>query len=338
MSNINKRVLWVEENILITLDFQNKAKDFGLDLIIFNCWDDAYNSLKSNFDEWAAIILQPKSKLHPGSYRNIKQFLPQAFSDINVLCSIKGKQLPWYLLSDSDSNEFKDMILESRINFDKDWPQGYYDLTDPEQVQHLFLRIKQYTQLAERHQVRTGQYKNVYDALDYLEYHQLDSKVRGLIEDLLVSLCFGSNTSSEIGDIRVILEYIFHSMVKNNVLPENLTNVMGNLNINACSRLLSGRETTNNGIKYGFSMRIMSKVMSQNIFNMLDVSKIEHHATTDVNDEELSIYLKRVGTKNLLHSYAIQICDVIIWYYKLLRDVESLPSGKMPIWWTETQV
>ena len=60
----------------MTLDLQNKAKEYGLDLRTYNCWDDAISALKSNFDEWSAIILQPKSKVHHGSYRNIKQFLP----------------------------------------------------------------------------------------------------------------------------------------------------------------------------------------------------------------------------------------------------------------------
>lgn len=322
----------------MTLDLQNKAKEYGLDLRTYNCWDDAISALKSNFDEWSAIILQPKSKVHPGSYRNIKQFLPQAFADISVICSLKGRRLPWYLLTESNPDEFKDMILESRKDFDEDWPQGYYDIQDEEQVKYLFTRIKQYTQLAERHQVRTGQYKNVYDALDYLEYHNLDSKVRGLLEDMLVSLSFGSSTQSDIGDIRVILEYIFHSMVKNSVLPNNLTNVMGKLNVNACSRILSGKETTNNGITYNCRRNIMSQVMSGNIYSMLSVSKAEHHANTEEGGQELEIYLNSVKTKNLMHSYAIQLCDVLIWYYRLLKEVENKPNGVMPVWWTETQV
>lgn len=338
MSNSLEPVLWVEENILMTLDLQNKAKEYGLDLRTYNCWDDAISALKSDFDEWSAIILQPKSKVHHGSYRNIKQFLPQAFADISVICSLKGRRLPWYLLTESNPDEFKDMILESRKDFDEDWPQGYYDIQDEEQVKYLFTRIKQYTQLAERHQVRTGQYKNVYDALNYLEYHNLDSKVRGLLEDMLVSLSFGSSTQSDIGNIRVILEYIFHSMVKNGVLPNNLTNVMGKLNVNACSRILSGKETTNNGITYNCRINIMSQVMSGNIYSMLSVSKAEHHANTEEDGQELEIYLNSVRTKNLMHSYAIQLCDVLIWYYRLLKEVENMPNGVMPVWWTETQV
>lgn len=338
MSENLKSVLWVEENILRTLDLKNKAKEYGLNLIVYNCWDDAFAALSSNFDEWSAIILQPNSKLHPGSYCNIMQFLPQAFTDIAVLCSVKGKCLPWYLLTESEPHDFKDMVLESRTDFDGGWLQGYYDIESEEQVNYLFTRIKQYTQQSERHQVRIGQYKNVYTALEYLEYHHLNSKVRGLIEDMLISLCFGSNTPSGIGDIRIIIEYLFHSMVKNNILPHNLTNTMGKLNINACTRILSGMETTVDDIKYSCTTSIMSKIMSNNIYSMLNTSKTEHHANTEASGQELDLYLYQVGTKNLLHSYAIQLCDIIIWYHKLLKSVEEMPNGEMPIWWTESQI
>ena len=82
----------------------------------------------------------------------------------------------------------------------------------------------------------------------------------------------------------------------------------------------------------------MSQVMSGNIYSMLSVSNAEHHADTEEDGHELAIYLNSVRTKNLMHSYAIQLCDVLIWYHRLLKKVENMPNGVMPVWWTETQV
>lgn len=321
-----KKVIWVEENPLYTLDIQNEAYEYGLALITYNCWDDACNALKCSFEEWVAIILQPKSKLHPGSYENVKQFLPQAFSDINVICSLKGHNLPWYLLTGIDPSEFKDMILESRDTYDKEWPQGYYYIDDEYQRKQLFTRIKEYTQLSERHQVRTGLYKNIFDALDYLEYHKLSSKVRPILEDLLISLCFGNNKIADFGFIRIIIEYIFLSMVDNGLLPD-LRNISGNINISDCSKLLSGKTFNNNDIRFECITPLMCKIMSSNIYNMIMVSTPKHHAS--IEQTELDIYSNMVDTDNLLHSYVLQICDIIIWYRKILD------SGRIPKWWKE---
>ena len=75
MNNELKQILWVEGNGLIHRDFQEEALSFGLQLVPYDCWDDAYKALSDNFTRWAAIIMQPKSKLHAGSLRRVMQFL-----------------------------------------------------------------------------------------------------------------------------------------------------------------------------------------------------------------------------------------------------------------------
>lgn len=87
--------------------------------------------------------------------------------------------------------------------------------------------------------VRTGQYKNVFSALNYLYGHHLNIQVGEILEDLLVSACFGSPSIYNIGHIRKVIEYLFYSMVKNNLLPLNLKNVNNKMNLEGYSRLLS---------------------------------------------------------------------------------------------------
>lgn len=337
MNNELKQILWVEGNGLIHRDFQEEALSFGLQLVPYDCWDDAYKALNDNFTRWAAIIMQPKSKLHAGSLRRVMQFLPQAFSDINVLCAIKGKILPWYILTDIKEEEFSDLVLESRTAWDSGWPNKYYDSSVREDRLMLFKRIKEQTQLSEKQMVRTGQYKNVFCALNYLYGHQLNIQVGEILEDLLVSACFGSPSIYNIGHIRKVIEYLFYSMVKNNLLPLNLKNVNNKMNLEGYSRLLSALDVDCNGIHYKVIIPIINKVMAKNIHNLLQLGNSGSHAANDSNSKDLDEYLQKVGTNNLLNSCALQLCDVILWYEQIIKDTQKQMEqrGKVFQWWSE---
>ena len=48
MNNELKQILWVEGNGLIHRDFQEEALSFGLQLVPYDCWDDAYKALNES--------------------------------------------------------------------------------------------------------------------------------------------------------------------------------------------------------------------------------------------------------------------------------------------------
>lgn len=91
MDNELKQILWVEGNSLIHRDFQKEALSYGLQLVPFDCWDDAYKSLRNDFSRWAAIIMQPKSKLHVGSLRKVMQFCLRLFLILMLLAQLRAK-------------------------------------------------------------------------------------------------------------------------------------------------------------------------------------------------------------------------------------------------------
>ena len=339
MSNELKQILWVTGKNIENRDFQEEALHFGLELTICDCWDDAFHVLHEDFTKWSAIILQPKSKLHGGSMKNVMQFLPQAFADINVLCATKGKTLPWYLLTDIDESEFVDIVLESRGKWDNAWPKPYYDSSIEEERLMLFKRIKDQTQLNERLQVKTGQYKKVFDALEYLYGHSLNPRTGEIIEDLLVSICFGNNGNMKFGVLREVIENIFHSMIANHLMPY-LINVSNRLNNNACSRLLSNMDVTTNGVHYKASFPIMNKMMASNLFRLLTLGNSGSHAAYDDDTRQLEEYIKDSTTNYLLNSCALQLCDIIIWYEGVVKDADKqmLEHGKIVQWWKQDQV
>ena len=331
INNTLKQVIWVEENQLIHRDYLQEAEAYGLQLVPFNCWDDAYQALKSDFEKWSAIIMQPRSKVDAGGYPNPKQFLPQAFSDINVICALKNKKLPWYLLTKINPTDFQDLVLKGRKEFDEGWDQCYYNSGDEEERKILFERIKLQTQQSERLQIRSGQFKCVIEALLYLENHNLSPKVRDLLEDILVSITFGTANYHKIGETRLILEYLFDSMISNGLLPNDMTNASNNLNNNSCCRLLSGllvsrQDNTNYVVRYP----IMNKIMARNIKTILDLGNSDQHAAI-TDDAQLTDYTNEVGTNYLLYSITLQLCDVFLWYEKIVRKIQE--TGQIPQWW-----
>lgn len=340
MNNELKQILWVEGNGMIHRDFQKEASSYGLQLIPYDCWDDAYKALCDDFSRWAAIILQPKSKLHAGSMRRVMQFLPQAFSDINVLGTIKGKILPWYILTDINESNFSELVLESRNTWDSGWPNKYYDSSITEERHMLFKRIKDQTQLNEKQMIRTGQYKNVFNALNYLYQYHLHYKVGEIIEEMLVSTCFGNVSFSDISIVRDVIEYLFHSMVMNNLLPSKIRNVHNKMNIGDCSKLLSGIDVTNNNIHYKVIEPIINRIMANNIYSLLKLGNSGKHAENTPESIELNNYLRSIGTNNLLNSCALQLCDIILWYEQTIKNAQKQieQHGKVLQWWAENQV
>jgi len=64
------RVLWVEDDPEVTKQYPITAERYGLDLVAFPCWDDAFEALKYEFDTWGAIILDAKCKHHKDNQRH----------------------------------------------------------------------------------------------------------------------------------------------------------------------------------------------------------------------------------------------------------------------------
>lgn len=330
-----KQILWIEGDTLIHRYYEEEALDYELNLVTCDCWDDAYKELVKDFERWSAIIMQPKSKLHNGSLRNVHQFLPKAFSDINVLCATKGKTIPWYILTDIDKSEFVDMILDSREKWDFTWTKKYYDSSIEEERRFLFKRIKEQTRQNERLQVKSGHYKDVFDALEYLYDYYLNRKVGEIIEEMLVSICFGGGYKNGLGSVRDILEYIFTSMVKNEILPSDLLNISKKINNNACCRLLAGLDTICGNKTYKVISPIMNGIMSQNVHNILNLGNSSKHAITNEKSVQLDEYIDSVGTNNLINSCALQLCDVIIWYKNIIKESQDQITqyGRVFQWW-----
>lgn len=321
------QVLWVEDDPVVTETFPLKAENFGLDLVPFPCWDDAKEALENDYDRWSAIILDAKCKHHRDSADSAVVFLREALKDISVLAVTKDRTIPWYVLTGGDTCEVSDSINDERLKWDKDWTDStnkkYYSKnTDTEM---LYNRIQYHAQVSPRLQIQK-MYRNVFEAI---EECKIDDEAYNALEDLLVPIHFpGEIDASDYNDkfkkARVVLEYVFRSMIENGMLPE-----WGkHMNTRWSSCILAGKHAMKY-VKDGDDIvvveakeAILPAALNDVIRSMVNTLPADVHSKSgDADSTSVSDYIKSVdGSTYLLNSFALQLCDVILWYRNYLRD------------------
>ena len=322
-----KQVLWVEDDTSIIPQFIEDAENSGLELVPNCCWDDAKEALENDYDRWSAIILDAKCKHHRDSADSAVVFLREALKDISVLAATKGRTIPWYVLTGGDTSEVSDSINDERMKWDKDWTDStnkkYYSKnTDTEM---LYGRIKYHANVSPRLQIHK-MYRNVFDAI---EECRIDNEAFNNLEDLLAPIHFPAEIDDKdyndrFKKARVTLEYVFKSMSSNGLLPDWGKNI--NARWSAC--ILSGK----NAVKYvkdaddivviEAKESILPPALIDVLRSMVNILPSDVHAkSSDDRAINLPDYIKCVdGSTYLLKSFALQLCDLILWYKNYLRE------------------
>lgn len=327
-------VLWLNNNMFITDGIIKKASnDCGLNIEAFNCWDDLYKDLLDRYDYWSALIIEPFSKLHSNSDRKPQLLLPKVFNDLGRICAQKGRIIPWFIFSDRDSKDFIELIIEDRTEFDKSWPKIYYEYGVDDEV--LLQRIKDATQAPHVSVVR-NKYANIYKDLNYLQGLNLSYMAVDLMESLLINLEFDKGNCTH-NNARKIIEYIFHSMVANGVLPEFI-NATKDLNIGYCCRLLSHDSRVNNVHVDRFTTcrpipntTIMPALLADRIHEVISLGNEDSHASTK-EIQFLRDYEDHLPNNTLLKISTLVLCDVIAWYANFMKN-QMDEYGSITPWW-----
>ena len=316
------QVLWVEDDPVVTETFPLKAENFGLDLVPFPCWDDAKEALENDYDRWSAIILDAKCKHHRDSSDSAVVFLREALKDISVMAAIRGRTIPWYVLTGGDTSEVSDSINDERLKWDKDWTDStnkkYYSKnTDTEM---LYNRIQYHAQVSPRLQVQK-MYRNVFEAI---EECMIDDEAYNALEDLLVPIHFpdeieANDYNDKFQKARDILEYIFRSMSAYGILPDWGRQV----NLSGSSHLLAGKDfkKKDGSVIVKSNTPILPKELSRIMRAMVNIIPPFCHSDSGVEDNvSKKEYMSSVENSTfLLKSFALQICDLILWYRNYLR-------------------
>lgn len=316
------KVLWVENDPEVIESYPIEAEQFGLHLMPFTNWDDAEAALKKDIEQWSAIILDAKCCVHSDSPDNAAAFLTRAQSSISALCA--GKQfIPWYVLSGQAEENIKDSILESRKEWDGDWEKAYYDKnTDREE---LYRRIRYQAPKFQSSCLKIHEmYKKVFLAIDNLKLHD---DVDNYLTDLLVEIHFPELDDKDYNDkykkVRQIVELIFRSMIDRGLLPPQKK-----INLKCSNLILSGYPVffgrdENKILVVDVNSAVFPKIIQDNMIHMIHTAGSDVH-TEAINDDDtkhIHEYLGRVGnTSYLLKSYALQLCDVILWYQDYITN------------------
>lgn len=319
------KVLWIEDDPIITEAYPLEAEEYGLALYPFSCWDDAKVALESNFSSWDAIILDAKCKQHSDSADNATKFLSEALSGLRFLYAQHNRTINWYILSAGSEEEINDSILDDRKAWDGDWPKLYYSkATDRKE---LFKRISNHVKTrSEEIQVKTVFFRDVFEAI---REAALDERIETCMKDLLIPVVFPDSVSAidynnRLKEARITVEYIFRGMIKMGLLPPSLArnnNKEGAINLAWSCMVISGRP--GDKCPYEVDVNVFPRILYNNLSNIINTTGSSVHSSSGDSgfSASFSQYSKETGgTSYLLKSFAYQLCDVILWYNNYIRD------------------
>ena len=332
------KVLWVENDPTVTGSYPIEAENFDLQLVPFDCWDDAEAELKKNASQWDAIILDAKCKHHKDSADSASRFLIHVFPSLERIYNDNNRVINWYVLSGGSETEISDLIPEGRLQWDKDWEKSYYSKNTDREA--LYQRIKEQVKTRSNEtQIKTRLYKDVFDAIDEL---QLGDDAANSMVRLLEPIHFEGTKNQDYNDrmyeARKSLEFVFRSMIKNGILPDNfrvVTSGKDQVNETYCSLFLAGDPARK--LDYPNLKPIVPRIVSECMKNMLYIVGSSLHTTEEKQRTEMNTqrYLDSVGsTSYLLKSFALQLCDLILWYRGYSRKHSDFERNKQ-VWNSE---
>ena len=333
MSNkVFYKVLLVDDNKALGTSLQPQAERYSLDLQQCECWEDAKQvfSNKNDFLDWDAIILDARCVDRKGSPADL-HFLQCALRDINVFCERYNSKIPWYVLTAGGKEDFE-FVMEDvrRIPRDeKEWGKMLYykdkpcDENDKDDIDYLFENIQKAAPLRTRNKI-----KHQYSALfEVMKSCQFESESEEIMISVLSALHFpeenkGFDPVLYYNRLRQMVEYLFRAANKIGLLPDYFIEG-GKVNLQGSSLYLDdkpftpSKDSTILSIRYGEEgERVFHKNIASIVKNVLSVTS--HHSHTieidKEDEEELLAYYSETHSPNLLFGYALQLCEVIIWF------------------------
>lgn len=209
-----------------------------------------------------------------------------------------------------------------------------------EDSEYLFNRIKMQTSCIERTKIRDGVHKKFFDNLSQLTSFGFVKTDISTMEDIFISL-YENKESRRCNfiNLRKVIENLFKSMMKFNIIPNDLRNAMGEINITSCGRLLAGIKCTVDNFQYKKEEEVLDSIASSNLFSIINICHGYAHSesTNSLSKrKDTNKYLETTGTNNLLHACALMLADVILEYCEYLS--KNLPNLEDRIFWTKNEV
>lgn len=345
------KVLWVDdlnraENNELT-DFyegwQLKAEKYNIELVPFDNWEEAEKSLRKDFDEYSAIILDANCKIHKEDTEQ-EEFITAVLPSLTNIFGEKRSLLPWYILSAGTMTNFGKIVNGARYQHskhDEDWGEMLYlkDVREggnaPEKLFENIVRV------AKDMAMNVVLFRH-YDTFCYLGQDKLiDARARELMLRMLSALYSPEeNIKYEYAGnpLRKVVEYIFRAARKIGLLTEKCFDNKDHIILLDASRYLAGLTIDcYHGRKVSHQERwgkagegkdgaggdsVFPSDIAMLVKNILNYSSSESHT-----DEELP-YLIDEQKKELFFGYVLQLCYVIKWFGKYAEENSNVEENK----------
>jgi hypothetical protein len=320
------QVLWVENDPVVIDAYPYEAEEYGLLLVPFPCFDDAYKALQEDYQRWDAIILDAKCKVKDTDIDKAIPFLTQSISRIAELAKDNNKTINWYILSGQGEEAISDAIPDTRLAWDKDWTDSknkkFYSKESDREI--LFMRIRAHYRNTYEFQVKNDLYNKIFTSLDYIGISEYTEPI---LLDILLPLHFHEKQTTfrpayHYNQLRQLIEYLFRACHKVGLIPDECI-PNGNVNLNQCSIYLAGKNAEKAGVRYGEpGERVIPEYIEAIIRSVLDFGNVHSH-TVELDAEDtikIENILRSSQSKYLIFGLTLQLCEAITWFAKYISE------------------
>ena len=340
------KVLWVEDQNLDETNeltdfyegWQIKAGNYNIELVPFDNWEEAENSLRKDFDEYSAIILDANCKIHKDDTEQ-EEFITAVLPSLTNIFGEKRKVLPWYLLSAGTMSNFSKIVNGARYQHSKheeDWGNMLYlkdeDENSDNSPSKLFENI---TRVAKDLAMNVVLYRH-HDTFCYLGQDKLiDARARKLMLRMLSALYYPEdNIKYEYAGnpLRKVLEHLFWTALKYGLLPEECTEEekgKKRIAVQLASLFMAGanvkykKDGKDGSIRWGNAPTGKNTNDGDSIFTQeiaTVVNNIRMFTNEDSHTREDEPWYIDEERKDIFFGYVLQMCHVIRWFGKYVES------------------
>ncbi len=349
------KVLWVDdlnydENNELT-DFyegwQLKAGKYNIELVPFDNWEEAEYSLRKDFDEYSAIILDANCKIRKNDTEQ-EEFITAVLPSLTNIFGEKRRVLPWYLLSAGTMSIFSKIVNGARYQHSKheeDWGTMLYlkDVKEGENAPEML--FENIARVAKDLAMNVILYRH-HDTFCFLGQDKLiDTRARKLMLRMLSALYYPEdNIKYEYAGnpLRKVLEYLFWSALSYGLLTEQcLEEDKGKgkkrIAVQLASLFMAGanvkykKDDKEYLVRWGKAPSSIKGNDGDSIFTpeiATIVNNIRIFTNEDSHTSEDEPWYIDEERKDIFFGFVLQMCHVIRWYGKYVGDNPNVEENR----------
>ncbi|MCM1139257.1 MAG: hypothetical protein NC453_11870 [Muribaculum sp.] len=239
-------VLWIDDDTSIVESTKMIADEYNLILEHYTNWQQAESSLRKNFTEYSAIILDANCKLRPLEPEK-EEFITAVLPQLLQIFGEKQTAIPWYILSAGTMSNFSTTVngaAASRERYSEEWGEMMYLKDVPEDnsrnARFLFDRISTIAK-DQGTNIVLCRHKDVFNYIG--DNSVVDKRARKIMLKMLSTLYYPEeNIKYEYAGnpLRKVMEYLFRSARKWGLLTTDIFDKDDHFVLLDANRYLSG--------------------------------------------------------------------------------------------------